>query len=180
VVTIPTTATNGDSSVTTLTLTGTGGAVGTNGSDTSTTTVETPVITVTKQVRNVTDGGSFADTATAAPTEILEYRIRVETTSSLNATSVRLTDNDGDYTTYVAGSIYIGPNGTASTGGGNVHQSDDTSDATNCGAVETCGYGSVDGSGNLTAFLGSGATESAGGTLSNAAPVYVYFQVTVD
>lgn len=182
VVTIPQNTQNGQTDDTVLTVTGTADAgAGDDTSDTVTTTAQAPAMTITKQVRNVTTGGAFAGTANAKPGETLEYRIQVQNTGAVTGTAVVLTDNDGTYTTYVPNSLWIGSNGTTANGAGNVNRDDDnTQEAGETCAVDACGQGSVDGSGNVTAYLGNTANETTGGTLGVSSIVYVYFQVTVD
>jgi uncharacterized repeat protein (TIGR01451 family) len=182
VVTIPANTLNGQVDDTVLTVIGTADAgAGDDTSDTVTTTAEAPTMTIAKQVRNVTTGGAFAGTANAKPNDTLEYRIRVENTGAVTGTSLVLTDNDGTWTTFVANSIWIGSNGTTANGAGNINRDDDnTQEAGETCAVDACGQGSVDGSGNVAAYLGNTANETTGGTLGVGSIVYVYFQVTVD
>ena len=178
-VTIPASVANGQTDVTTLTVTGDGDAgAGDDTTDSVTTTVTAPALTITKAVRNVTLAGSFDTTASAAPTQVLEYRLTVTNGGSISADNVTLTDADNAYTTFVAGSMYIGSNGTTATS--NTLQDDDASGGSAC-ASDACGHSSVSG-GTVTAYLGTGATESAAVARSFAAgsTVYVYFQVTVD
>lgn len=169
--------------VTTLTVDGANGGAGDNTTDAVTTTAQAPSLVITKAVRNVTTAGAFNTTANADPGQTLEYRLEVTNTASANtlqATSVVLTDNDNTYTTYVAGSVWIGPDGTAYNGGTNANKTDASAGDANCGpAAWTCGCVTVSG-GTVTAYLGADATESAGGKLNSGSTVYVYFRVTVD
>ncbi len=178
-VTIPAAVASGQTDVTTLTVTGSGDAgAGDDTTDSVTTTALAPALTITKAVRNVTLGGTFDATASAAPAQVLEYRITVANGGSISADNVTLTDADNAYTTYVAGSMYIGANGSTATS--NTLQDDDASGGTAC-ASDACGHSSVSG-GTVTAYLGTGATESASDarTFAAGSTVYVYFQVTVD
>jgi uncharacterized repeat protein (TIGR01451 family) len=178
-VTIPAAVANGQTDVTVLTVAGSGDAgTGDDATDSVTTTALAPALTVAKAVRNVTLGGSFDTTASAAPTQVLEYRITVTNAGSISADNVTLTDADGAYTTYVPNSMYIGGNGTAAAS--NTLQDDDASGGTAC-ASDACGHSSVSG-GTVTAYLGTGATESASDarTFAAGSTVYVYFRVTVD
>jgi uncharacterized repeat protein (TIGR01451 family) len=181
VVTIPVNTLNGQTDDTVLTVIGAqDGGAGDDATDTVTTTALAPAMTITKQVRNTLSGG-FAGTANAKPGETLEYQVKVENTGAVTGTSVVLTDNDGTYTTYVANSIWIGTNATTSNGAGNINRDDDnTQEAGETCAIDACGQGSVDGSGNVSAYLGNTANETTGGTLGVGSVVYVYFQVTVD
>lgn len=181
-VTIPVSTANGQTDDTDLTVTGSGdGGGGDDTSDTVTTTAQAPAITMTKNVRNVTAAGSFATSATADPTDTLEYRIQVSNGGAVTATVVVLTDTLDSNTTFTASSIWIGSNATTYNGAGNTNLSDGTSGDSACGA-DACGAANwnVDTAGDITAYLGNSATESAGGTLSAASTVYVYFRVTVD
>lgn len=178
-VTMPTSAADLGTSTTTLTVVGSGsGGAGDDTSDTAVTTCNKPVLNITKAVRNETAGGSFDTTASADPSQRLEYRLTVTNTGSATAQSIVLTDNDNAYTTYTAGSVWIGSNGTTYNGAGNSNKTDANSGDSAC-ATGACGCATVS-SGNLTAYLGNTATESAGGTLASGSTVYVYFRVTVD
>jgi len=178
-VSIPAGVANGQTDVTNLTVTGSGDAgAGDDAADSVTTTANAPTLTITKDVRNVTTAGAFASTASAKPTETLEYRLTVTNGGSIAATGLYVTDPDNAYTTYAANSMYIGSNGTAFDGAGNTQQDDDASGGTPC-AADACGHSSSSG-GNLTFYLGTGATESAGGSLAASGTVYVYFRTTVD
>ncbi len=179
-VTIPAGTADGQTDDSVLTITGSGDSgSGDDTSDTVTTTARAPGLSITKNVRNVTSGGSFGTTATADPGDTLEYRLTVTNSGSVTATNVVLTDNDNAYTTYTSGSIWIGSNGTTYNGSGNTNMTDSTSGDSNC-STDACGAANADGSGNITAYLGNGATESAGGSLGVGSTVYVYFRVTVD
>jgi len=175
-VSIPLNTPNGAQDDTTLNVTGGGGATA---QDNVVTTAQAPNLTVVKDVRNVTTAGAFGATANAAPAQILEYRLTVTNAGAIAATAVVLTDPDHTWTTFVSGSIWIGSNGTTSNGGGNVNQDDNNTGAETC-AVAVCGIGSATAGGPVTANLGNGATEAAGGNLPPATTVYVYFQVRVD
>ena len=165
-----------------LTVTGSGDpGAGDDTSDTVTTTAQAPSLSITKAVRNVTTAGAFNTTATADPGDTLEYRLTVTNTASANtltATSIVLTDNDNANTTYVAGSVWIGSDGSTYNGAGNANKTDANTGDAACG-TEACGCATVS-SGNVSAYLGNTATESAGGTLASGSTVYVYFRVTVD
>ena len=96
VVTIPAGTANGTTAVTTLNVTGTGIVAafpdGDDATDSSTTTVQAPVLGVVKNVRNVTLGGTFDNTASAAPNQELEYRITVTNSGSSAASTLVLSD----------------------------------------------------------------------------------------
>lgn len=179
-VTIPADTADAQTDDTVLTVTGSGDAgAGDDTSDTVTTTSQAPALSITKAVRNVTAAGAFDTTATADPNDTLEYRLTVTNGGTVTATSVELTDNDNAYTTYTAASIWAGSNGTTYNGAGNTNMDDNNTGAETC-AVDACAQASVDGSGNLSAFIGNGATEVAGGSLAASSTVYIYFRVTVD
>lgn len=188
VVTIPAGTPNGTTALTTLNVTGTGivGAFpdGDDATDGSTTTVRAPILSVAKGVLNVTLGeSSYGASTTAAPTQTLEYRITVTNNGTDNAVLVVLTDPDNANTTYVAGSMRIGPSNTYG-GAQNLNPGDGNADSAfpmPCVAA-ACGHGHVTG-GNVTAYLGNGANDGAtgpGGTLIPTQTIYVYFRVTVD
>lgn len=177
-VTIPQHALNSQTDDTVLTVTGSEDAgAGDDTSDTVTTTAQAPALTITKAVRNVTTSGSFGATATANPTQTLEYRVTVANSGAVQATSVLLTDVLNANTTYVTGSIWIGSNGTVYNGSGNTNKTDSTSGDTSSGDAD--GAANYSG-GTVTAYLGTGATESAGGSLAIGSTVYVYFRATVN
>ncbi len=179
-VTIPANTADGTTDgTTTLTVTGSGDAgAGDDTSDNVLTTVQAPLLSITKNVRNVTAAGSFNTTATADPGNTLEYRIQVTNSGTVIATSVTLTDSDNAYTTYTGGSIWIGPDGATYNGAGNSVKTDSSSGDAVC-ASDACGAAN-ESSGNITAYLGNGATESAGGSLGIGSTAYIYFRVTVD
>ncbi len=176
-VTIPANTANGQTDDSVLTVTGSGDpGAGDDTSDTVTTTAQAPVLSITKNVRNVTASESFNTTATADPGNTLEYRIQVTNGGSVTATSVVLTDSDHTNTTYKAGNLRIGSSTTCAS---NALKTDTSSGDSACG-TDACGAGNFDGSGNLTAYLGNSADESTGGSLAVSSTVYVCFQVTVD
>lgn len=92
VVTIPAGTANGTTAATTLTVTGALGGAEDDASDVSTTTVQAPVLGIVKNVRNVTTGGSFDNTASAAPNQELEYRITVTNSGASAASTLVLSD----------------------------------------------------------------------------------------
>jgi uncharacterized repeat protein (TIGR01451 family) len=92
VVTIPAATPNGTTAVTTLTVTGSLGGAEDDATDASTTTVQAPVLGVLKNVRNVTTSGTFDNTANAAPTQELEYRIAVTNSGASAASALVLSD----------------------------------------------------------------------------------------
>jgi len=165
-----------DDSVLTITGSGDGGA-GDDTSDTVTTTAQAPALTITKNVRNVTASGSFDTTATADPGDTLEYRIQVANDGSVAATSVVLTDSDNANTTYTSESIKIGSSSTCASN--TARDDDNTQEGGETCSADDCGQGKAV-SGSITAYLGNGATETAGGSLAVSSSVYICFQVTVD
>jgi len=178
-VTVPADTADAETDDTDLTITGSGDAgAGDDTSDTVTTTAQAASLTITKNVRNFTDTGAFGTTANADPGDTLEYRIEVTNSGAVQATALVLTDNDNANTTYVNESMMIGNNTTCASN--TAADDDSTQEGGETCATETCGQASVDGSGNVTAYLGDTATESAGGTLNAGSTVYVCFQVTVD
>jgi len=181
-VTIPLNTPNGTQDDTVLSVNGTGGGSAATAQDNVVTTAQAPNVSVVKAVRNITTNpsGSYGSTAVAKPNEVLEYQMAVANGSATQATQVVLTDTAKAWTTYIPNSMWIGPNSTAPNGGGNLQQDDgNVMGAKPVCATNTCGYSSVNGSGDVTAYLGTGATETAGGNLTNVSTVYVYFQVRV-
>lgn len=177
-VTIPANTANGQTDDSVLTVTGSGdGGAGDDTSDTITTTAQAPSLSITKRVRNVTDSGTFNTTANADPGDTLEYRVEVTNGGAVSATSVVLTDNDNANTTYVTESIKIGSSATCASNTG--VDDDNTQEGGETCSSDTCGQGKAV-SGTVTAYLGNGATESAGGSLAVSSTVYICFQVTVD
>lgn len=122
-------------------------------------TVQAGVLTISKQVRNVTTAGAFATTASGQPGDTLEYQITVTNTGAGNAQAVVLTDPIDINTTFVAGSVVFGGTGVGSS------IVSGTSTAT-----------------NLAANLGTGATAAAGGVIAPAPNnvVTVTFRVTIN
>jgi uncharacterized repeat protein (TIGR01451 family) len=173
------TADNATDGTTTLTVTGNADAGASDDTtDDVVTTCDAPDLSIDKKVRNVTDAGAFANTATADPGDTLEYRMLVTNNGAISATAVVLTDNDNANTTFVSGSIMIGNSATCAS---NTNRDDDsTQEAGETCASDDCGQANADGSGNITAYLGNGANESTGGSLAATSTVYVCFQVTVD
>ena len=177
-VTITANTANGQTDDSVLTVTGNGDAgAGDDTSDTVTTTAQAPALSITKNVRNVTDAGSFNTTATADPGDTLEYRIQVSNGGAVTAAAVVLTDSDNANTTYVSESIKIGSSTTCAS---NTARDDDNSQESGetC-SDDDCGQGKAV-SGSITTYLGDGATETAGGSLAVSSSVYICFQVTVD
>lgn len=179
-VSIPSGTANGQVDDTVLTVVGSGDAgAGDDASDTVTTTAQAPSLSIVKEVRNVTTAGVFGAAASANPGHVLEYKLIVANSSVVTATNVVLTDNDHANTSYVGGSVWIGSNGGAYNGAGNLNKTDAGAGDPVC-ASDQCGAVTVSLGNPLIAYLGNGATEAAGGSLSNGSTVYVYFRVTVD
>ncbi len=71
-------------------------------------------LTITKQVRNVTQAGAFAATATGKPGDILEYQIIISNPRRGNAQVIYVTDTLDANTTFIAGSVtFVAGTGTA-------------------------------------------------------------------
>lgn len=180
-VTIPQNTANGQTDDTVLDVNGTGAGAAATAQDNVVTTAQAPNLSVVKAVRNVTTSGAFAATANAVTNDVLEYRLTVSNGGATAATAVVLTDPDHTWTTYVANSTWIGSNGATFNGAGNIQQDDDSAITTEVAcAVDACGYSNASAGGLFTANLGNTATEAAGGSLSPASTVYVYFRVRVD
>lgn len=181
-VTIPLNTPNGTQDDTTLNVNGSGAGSAATAQDNVVTTAQAPNLSIVKAVRNVTTATAFGAAVNAKTNEVLEYRLTVNNAGAIAASAVVLTDPDHTWTSYVPSSIRIGSNGVTSGGAGNVLQDDNnTIDAGEIAcAIDACGYANATAGGNVTANLGSSATELVGGTLAPGSTVYVYFQVKVD
>lgn len=180
--TVPANTVNGTTSVATLTVVGSGDAgVGDDTSVARTTTAQAPALSVAKKVRNVTAAGAFlASGVTAKPTETLEYQLLITNGGAIQANNTVLQDVLNANVTYVAGSLWIGADGTANNGGTNANKNDAAAGDAVC-AIEACGAANYNGGAKKVSFyLGNTANETTGGILNPAAAVYVYYRVTVN
>jgi len=128
-----------------------------------TTTVSSPVVTITK----------VADVASAKPGATISYTVTV-TCSNATSSNVTVTDTVPAYTTLV---VTAGVFATENFNGGGA------TDMTAAADVENAGEASGDVSGSdLTFYLGAGQDGSAatGGTLAAGDVVVITYQVTVD
>ncbi len=182
VVTIPGGTANGTTDDTITTATGTGG----NDPDTVTSTASAPAITIVKSVINASVVGpaeTHPQVATNAdPGQILEYRLTVTNAAgAAAAVNIVLTDNNTPFTTYRTGEMWIGADDDNAPL--NTAQDDDDAGGVAC-VADACGHGSVDGTGNVTAYLGTGSNETGGGgtggSLAPGSTVYIFFRVDVD
>ncbi|WP_183353085.1 DUF11 domain-containing protein [Geomonas silvestris] len=115
-------------------------------------------------MRNLTKGGVFATSASVLPGELLEYRMSVTNAGTLPASSVTLTSPLPGNSSTVPSTLRIS---TSPSGDG------PPCAAALCGTLQGA-------AGNLVARLGSGATESSGGTLQPGKTLYVFFRVKVE
>jgi len=124
-VTVPNdnTITSGTTDDATLTVTGANGAGEDDTTDLVITTIVRPTLSVVKEVR-VYDTGTFAPTASAAPDNVVEYRITVTNSGLDNAASVVLSDPVDVNTGYEIGSAVFNVN-TSGLGAGTLTFSDD-------------------------------------------------------
>ncbi len=107
-----------------LEVSGTTTALDTNGAQVAFTdgldaevTVLSGDATMTREVRNVTEGGAFATSGvTAQSGDELEYRIRMEATEGETVTGAVLTDTVAQYTVYQADSTTLNGDPVADTG----------------------------------------------------------------
>ena len=159
-VTIPPASADGARSESHLTVTG----AGARGSDQVTTSALAAAISVAESVRNLTQGGVFAATASALPGDTLEYRMTVTNSGSAPAGSVSIDTPLPASTAYLAASLWIG----TSSGG----------DGPPCAEAQ-CGW-VRESAGSVVARLGQGATQAAGGTLLPGKTLYVYYRVQVE
>lgn len=144
----------------------------TTAAPTTTTTVSSPNLTITKQVRNVSQGGAFASTGvTGKPGEVLEYKITVTNThATASATAVSISDALSSYVALKTGAYNGGLSEVSiSTNGGAPTYA--TSAADNDVAT-------LNGN-TLTVNLGTGATSTTGGTMAAGDQIVVLYQVTV-
>ena len=159
-VTIPQGTLNGAHADSTLAVAG-GGAGAT---DQVTTSAVAATISLQENVRNLTQGGAFAVTASALPGDTLEYRMSITNSGSSPATTLSIDSPIPLNTALVPGTLWVGK----SAGG----------DGSPCAAAE-CGF-VRESSGSIIARLGQGATDALGGTLSPGKTVYVFFRVQVE
>lgn len=117
-------------------------------------------LTITKQVRNVTQAGVFAATATGKPGDILEYQITIRNPTIGRANVVYVSDPLDVNTTFVAGSV------------------------TWVAATSTVGTTAVQSVSTALPLLyvnaGTGATATAGGTLRRNQTVVFTYRVTIN
>jgi uncharacterized repeat protein (TIGR01451 family) len=159
-VSVPSAGTNGDRADTHLSASG----AGASGADDVTTTALAAVVSMTENVRNITQGGTFQPVASAFPGDTLEYRMSITNSGALPATAVSIDSSVPANTTCQPGTVWVG----TSPGG----------DGSACPAAD-CGFARA-ASGGIVAHLGQGATDSAGGALQPGKTLYVYFRVQVD
>jgi len=160
-VTIPPGSANGARADTSISVSG---AEGASGADKVTTSAITASISVAESVRNLTQGGVFAPSASALPGDTLEYRMAVTNAGSAPASSVGIRSAVPASTACLPASLWIG---TSATGAGSA-----------CAAAQ-CGWVRESG-GSIVAHLGEGVTEAAGGSLPSGTTLYVYFRVQVE
>lgn len=151
------------------------------------TTFQSAGLTITKQVRNVTQARAFANSDSGKPGEILEYQITIENTGSA-ATSVEVSDAVPVYTTLIAGSAY------GTSGGGTIFaqigDGTDTVDVTTVADSETqpgdpveTGFGQAAGTAagsSIAFYIGDTSTNAAGGTVSAGITYTIIYQVTIN
>lgn len=143
-------------------LTAAGG--GTNGSDQVTTSALAANLSLVESVRNLTQGGVFVPGIDAFPGDLLEYRMAVTNSGSTPATLVGIRAPLPANTALVPASLRVA---TSATGEGGA-----------C-AEAVCGRAG-EAQGSLVAKLGSGASQTAGGTLAPGSTLYVFFRVKVE
>ncbi len=120
-VTVPAGAADGATETTTLNVVGSGIPGPGNAddiSDTVITTAQAPILSVAKDVRNVTTSGSFTGlgTANAVPNDILEYQITATNSGSVVASSVVLSDPVNSNTGFVLTTASFIPDSSGLTG----------------------------------------------------------------
>jgi uncharacterized repeat protein (TIGR01451 family) len=75
---------------------------------------QNPTLTITKDVRNLTQGGSYADSVTARQNDRVQYQIRVRNNGPVTATNVTLNDYGTSGTSFESGSLTV--DGSARSG----------------------------------------------------------------
>jgi hypothetical protein len=123
------------------------------------TTVLSPNVTLLKEVRNVTQGGTFATTATAQSGDTLEYRLTATVVVGASASGASITDEVPAFTTYV-------PNSTTLNGGA---VADGTVPAPNSLPTTAANGG-----------LSVNSTGALPGIINTGSPAVVIFQVKVN
>lgn len=150
-----------------------------------------PNLSIMKEARNFSAGGSFGPSATGNPGQILEYRVTV-TNAGGQAAKVTVTDAVPVYTTLVAGSAYGTVGSAAATdifaqadknAGAPVNltvKSDDNESSAVASGNGT--IGSVLAGQTLTFYVGTDNTNAAGGTVDNApeSVYHIYYRVKID
>lgn len=136
---------------------------GASGSDKVTTTALAAVLSLVEGVRNLTKGGIFAATVDAVPGDLLQYRMAITNSGSAPATALRIE-------TPVPAGLKLAPDSLV------VALSPEG--AAPCPAAQ-CGRASG-AAGSIVAFLGEGASETAGGSLSPGKTLYLFFKAQVE
>jgi uncharacterized repeat protein (TIGR01451 family) len=159
-VAIPEGSSDGSHADARLTVTGDSAAT----SDLVTTTALAATLSVAENVRNLSQGGAFAPTASAYPGDVLEYRMTVTNSGQRDAGDVRIDTPLPPDVSFLPGTAWIG---ASSEGAGPP-----------CPPAE-CGT-ARESAGSILARLGTGATDAAGGALSPGKTVHVFFRVKVE
>lgn len=145
-------------------------------------------LSITKQVRNLTDSGTFGATASGNPGDILEYQLTIDNTGGL-AKSVVVTDDIPEYTTLVSFSDSYGGTEVFSPAAISTYfaQTNDGATTTLITTVNTDDQGNTSGdaTGNaagstMTFYIGTGSTNAAGGTVDNDTNYTIKYQVKID
>lgn len=137
-------------------------------------------LSIKKEVRNVTQAGAFAATATGNPGEVLEYQVTVTNTGSGAAAEVFVTDTVPAYTTLV---VTGGNFGTIFDGTNTVTLTSATDSETQPGAPTETGFGEASGTAagsTITVYVGDNSTNALGGDVAAAAVYVIKYQVTID
>jgi uncharacterized repeat protein (TIGR01451 family) len=138
-------------------------------------------VSVQKDARNLTTGGTFAATASGAPGDVVEYRVTVSNAGS-NAKNVIVTDQVPPYTTLVGDAFGVALFAQAIRDGGTpvllttiADDDEDSSVASGNAAGTAAGSG-------LNFYVGPSNKDSndKGGDLANGTVVELFYQVTID
>lgn len=165
---------------------------GTPGSNTAqvqdvTTTFTAVDLAIQKEVRNVTQSGSFGASASGDPGDVLEYRVTVSNSGG-DATDVSVSDPVPSYTALIVYSdTYAGTVGAfgaaaffaqADPAGTAVDLTVDSAD--NEDSTIASGDAAAAGAGSsLTFHIGTGNTSSLGGTLTSSDTIVILYRVQI-
>jgi uncharacterized repeat protein (TIGR01451 family) len=148
-----------------------------------TTTFTAVNLSIQKDVRNVTAGGTFAASAAGDPGDVLEYQLTI-TNNGGNATAVIVTDTVPDYTTLQDSAFGAGLFAQVDLNAGGAV---DITTASNDDANEDVNVGTGNAAGTaagsaLNFYVGAANSDASdtGGTMTGTDTVVVIYQVQID